>query len=195
MYTSRDNGFCVKPLELYMADLAGQGSRLWQLAGAMGTGQLKLVVFDLDFTVWDAGGVWCDCVSPPFHRAGDRVFDANGDEVVIYSDIFKAFDFIDELGVPIATASRTSQPGWARNLLSLHGLADRFRWSEIYPSSKVAHFRELASASQASYSEMLFFDDEKRNIDKAGTLGVHSIHVANGFSWEVFERGLARVGV
>ena len=28
--TSRDNGFCVKPLELYMADLAGQGSRLWQ---------------------------------------------------------------------------------------------------------------------------------------------------------------------
>lgn len=178
-----------------MADLAGQGSRLWQLAGAMITGQLKLVVFDLDFTVWDAGGVWCDCLSPPFHRTGDRVFDANGDEVVIYSDIFKAFDFIDELGVPIAAASRTNQPGWARDLLSLHGLADRFRWSEIYPSSKVAHFRELASASQASYSEMLFFDDEMRNIDEVGALGVHSIHVADGFRWEVFERGLARLAI
>ena len=92
MNTSREIGFCVKPLELYAADLAGQGSRLWQLAGAMIIGQLKLVVFDLDFTVWDAGGVWCDCLSPPFHRIGDRVFDANGDEVVVYSDIFKAFD-------------------------------------------------------------------------------------------------------
>ena len=122
-------------------------------------------------------------------------FDANGDEVVIYSDIFKAFDFIDELGVPIAAASRTNQPEWARDLLSLHGLHDRFRWSEIYPSSKVAHFWELASASQAFYSEMLFFDDEMRNIDEVGALGVHSIHVANGFRWDDFERGLARVGV
>ena len=92
MNTSREIGFCVKPLELYVADLAGQGSRLWQLTGAMIIGQLKLAVFDLDFTVWAAGGVWCDRMSPPFHRTGDRVFDANGDEGVTYSDIFKAFD-------------------------------------------------------------------------------------------------------
>ena len=181
MDTSSKVGFCVKPLELYVADLAGQGSRLWQLAGAMIIGQLKFVVFDLDFTVWDAGGVLCDCLSPPFHRTGDRVFDVNGDEVVIYSDIFKAFDFIDELGVPIAAASRTNQPGWAWDLLSLHGLADRFHWSEIYPFSKVAQFRELATVSEASYSKMLFFEDEMRNIDEVGALGVHSIHVANGF--------------
>ena len=66
-------------------------------------------------------------------------------------------------------------------MLPLHGLADRFCWSEINPFSKVAHFRELASVSEASYSEMLFFDDELRNIDEVGALGVHSIHVAYGF--------------
>jgi len=68
----------------------------------MAIDRLKLVVFDLDFTVWDAGGVWRDCLSPPFRQSGDRVFDSNGDEVITYTDIFRAFDFIDELGIPIA---------------------------------------------------------------------------------------------
>ncbi|MDQ8185004.1 hypothetical protein [Pelagicoccus sp. SDUM812002] len=38
----------------------------------------KLVVFDLDFTLWDAGGVWCDCLRPPFSKQGNQVLDAAG---------------------------------------------------------------------------------------------------------------------
>ena len=27
---------------------------------------IMLLVFDLDFTLWDAGGTWCDQTKPPF---------------------------------------------------------------------------------------------------------------------------------
>lgn len=32
----------------------------------------RLAVFDLDFTVWDAGGVWSDCLLPPFRVKGGQ---------------------------------------------------------------------------------------------------------------------------
>lgn len=142
----------------------------------------KLVVFDLDFTVWDAGGVWCDCLRPPFRKAGERVLDSADSHVRVYDDIGWALDVLADRGVELAVASRTTQPKWARQLLELLELRHYFQYEEIYPSSKVRHFAELKSDSGYEYSEMLFFDDEFRNIEEVGELGVRAVHVRNGFS-------------
>ena len=43
-------------------------------------------------------------------------------------------------------------------------LADLVHATEIYPSSKDRHFRSLKSKTGVDFGDMLFFDDERRNI-------------------------------
>lgn len=146
----------------------------------------KLAVFDLDFTVWDAGGVWCDCLRPPFTSRAGRIVDSAGSEVRIYDGIAETLERLQSEGVALAIASRTSEPSWARRLLDLSGLRSYFSYEEIYPTSKLRHFSALQDKSGFAYEEMIFFDDERRNIDEVGGLGVRSIWVQNGFTPELF---------
>ena len=44
--------------------------------------EFELVVFDLDFTLWDCGGTWCDCLSPPFMVRDQRILDRTGRWIV-----------------------------------------------------------------------------------------------------------------
>lgn len=150
----------------------------------------KLIVFDLDFTLWDCGGTWCDCLSPPFARVNGRVVDSDGSHVRLYNDVGTILDECDRAGVAIALASRTERPVWARELVELLGISERFEYAEIYPSSKIAHFEALREASGYDHSEMLFFDDEMRNIREVSELGVTSIHVTAGMTSDLFDAGL-----
>ncbi|MEO1525927.1 MAG: magnesium-dependent phosphatase-1 [Planctomycetota bacterium] len=152
----------------------------------------KLVVFDLDFTLWDCGGTYCDCLSPPFALRLGRVVDRRGLHVRLYNDVAAILEACDQVGASIALASRTEQPAWARQLIDLLGLTDRIAFAEIYPSSKLKHFASLQAASDLEYEEMLFFDDERRNIVEVETLGVTAIHVHDGMTTDVFQVGLDR---
>jgi len=66
----------------------------------------------------------------------------------------------------------------------------RFQLEEIYPDSKVRHFGQLQESTGYSYEEMLFFDDEQRNIDEVGNLGVKSVFVTQGIERSVFQCGM-----
>lgn len=158
----------------------------------MSVEQPRLVVFDLDFTLWDCGGTWCDCLSPPFRFEGDRIVDRNGRHVRLYEDVRNILDQCDRDGLEIALASRTEQPQWARQLVEMLDIAHRFAHAEIYPSSKLAHFAKLREASGVSYDQMLFFDDEMRNIREVSTLGVTSVYVESGMSLDLFGSGLTK---
>ena len=152
----------------------------------------KLIVFDLDFTLWDCGGTWCDCLSPPFALKQGRVVDSGGRHVRFYPDVVSILEFCETNHIVAALASRTEQPEWARQLLQLLDATHRFAFQEIYPSSKRKHFTALGKQSEVGYSQMLFFDDEMRNIREVSDLGVTSIFVQDGLSQEVFEKGLGR---
>lgn len=152
----------------------------------------KLVVFDLDFTLWDCGGTWCDCLSPPFAIRAKRVVDRHDNHVRLYPDVISILERCDDLGISMALASRTEQPIWARELLDLLGIANRFEYSEIYPSSKLRHFAALRAASKFDYDEMTFFDDEMRNISECSSLGVDCIYVESGIHKELFENAINR---
>jgi len=152
----------------------------------------QLIVFDLDFTLWDCGGTWCDCLSPPFEHRRGEVLDRTGRHVQLYEEVAGIFDYCDDHKISMALASRTEQPGWAWHLLKLLAIDHRFAFAEIYPSSKLRHFKSLAKQSGVSHDAMLFFDDEMRNIHEVSRLGVESIHVEAGMNGELFEEGLLR---
>ncbi|CBQ67725.1 conserved hypothetical protein [Sporisorium reilianum SRZ2] len=104
----------------------------------------------------------------------------------------------------LAAASRTSAPAVARQALNALFLVDDahllddehneenegkeqprvvkaidlFSYLEIYPGSKLTHFRALHRDSGIAYQDMLFFDDEYRNAE-VGKLGVHFVEVGH----------------
>ena len=155
----------------------------------------SLVVFDLDFTLWDCGGTWCDCLSPPFRMSGERIVDRLGRVVRLYDEVHEILDDCDRKRITKALASRTEQPEWAKQLVDLLGITHRFELAEIYPSSKVRHFEALRKASGVEFDQMLFFDDEKRNIVEVGDLGVVCIHVDDGVTRRAFQEGLRQYHV
>ena len=106
----------------------------------------------------------------------------------MYTDVHRILDACDREGLLMALASRTEQPSWARELLALLQIDHRFAFSEIYPSSKLRHFRALLEQTDISFDSMLFFDDEMRNIREVSGLGVKSIHLESGIHWEQFQR-------
>ncbi|KAL4249006.1 HAD superfamily protein [Abortiporus biennis] len=167
----------------------------------------KLVAFDLDYTLWD---LWIDThVTPPLKSDGktlNLVVDKYGEKIKFYPHVPEILHRLrnadDE--VVIAACSRTSAPALARSALSLllvppgaghkHSAPTRatefFKFQEIYPGSKLTHFRRLHEKTGIPYSEMLFFDDEHRNKE-VESLGVTFCLVKRGLDDLTFEHGLA----
>lgn len=60
---------------------------------------------------------------------------------------------------------------------------------EIYPSSKIQHFKALGKRTGIPHSEMLFFDDESRNRDTE-SLGLTMWLVRDGVTWNEVVEGI-----
>ncbi|KAF7729508.1 hypothetical protein EC973_004182 [Apophysomyces ossiformis] len=144
----------------------------------------KLVVFDLDYTIWPE---WIDATYGPPYVYNDKtnaLTNKKAEVLTLFEHIPAIFALIRSWpDTKIAIASRSSTPDWARTALrlfrvpeldaTLHDLID---YVEIYPRSKLHHFKALQASSGIDCSEMLFFDDERRNAE-VRSLGVHFIHI------------------
>jgi magnesium-dependent phosphatase 1 len=154
----------------------------------------NLVVFDLDFTLWDAGGLWCDCTTPPYHfNPQGKLVDQGNRHIRLYDDAIPILEKLSSLSIPIALASRTDQPSWANQLTKLLGIDPFVQFREIYPGSKITHLRNLSRESGVSLENIMFFDDEYRNIVDAQKIGVHALLVTSGINASIFtqETGIA----
>ncbi|XP_008267655.1 magnesium-dependent phosphatase 1 isoform X1 [Oryctolagus cuniculus] len=142
----------------------------------------KLAVFDLDYTLWP---FWVDThVDPPFHKGSDgTVRDRRGQNVRLYPEVPEVLERLRGLGVPIAAASRTGEIDGANQLLELFDLVRYFCHREIYPGSKVTHFERLRHKTGLPFSQMIFFDDEKRNIVDVGQLGTEWCNLHSRPEW------------
>lgn len=132
------------------------------------------------------------------------VKDRHGEKIAFYRDVPEILHRLRAADVTIAACSRTSAPRLARQALTLllvppkHGDKNSEKTSaikffdqlEIYPGSKLAHFKELHKKTGLPYSEMLFFDDEHRNKE-VESLGVTFCLVQRGVDDRSFEKGLA----
>lgn len=148
----------------------------------------KLLVFDLDYTLWP---FWVDThVTPPFKRKGSDVVDSHGQKIRYYKEVPNILKRLSEEGYELGIASRTSEIEGAKQLLNLFDWNKYFQYKEIYPGSKVTHFSKIQKASGVDYKDMIFFDDEHRNIVDVGKLGVTCVLVKDGVTSAVTENAL-----
>ncbi len=152
-----------------------------------------LVVFDLDFTLWDAGGTWCDCTHPPYKKVNQHVEDAFGREIKLYPEVKMILQNLKNQNIKMALASRTEAPSWARQLLSLFEIEHYFDYQEIYPGSKIKHFNQLQKSTGLPYVKMVFFDDEMCNIKEVRGIGVHAVYVDEGVNCLIVEDAIGMI--
>ena len=148
---------------------------------------MQLIVFDLDFTLWNAGGTWCDHTFPPYKKVNNHVKDSTGSIIFLYPDTRDILKQLHEQNYLIAIASRTHEPTWAKELLRLFEIDQYFSLREIYPGSKIEHFNQIRHRTGIDFENMIFFDDEMRNIHEVGTLGVNAVLVSEGINREIVE--------
>ncbi|KAH0835607.1 magnesium-dependent phosphatase-1 [Lanmaoa asiatica] len=177
----------------------------------------KLIAFDLDYTLWD---FWIDAhVEPPLKQDSltGVVYDSADEpaRIEFYKDVPEILRGLKRKPeVTVVAASRTSATKLAREALRLIKIpasssvgkdttsvldANRveplpatrfFDHLEIYPGSKIAHFKQFHKITGIPYSEMLFFDDETRNEEVESQLGVTFVWVRYGVDWDCFQKGL-----
>ncbi|KAH9953916.1 magnesium-dependent phosphatase-1 [Lactifluus volemus] len=156
------------------------------------------------YTLWP---LWIDThVASPLERDGDKlneIHDRFGEKVVLYHDVPQILHRLRTANLVIAACSRTSATALARQALALLLVPPMtedpgsqvmpaikfFDQLEIYPGSKIAHFKQLHKKTGIPYSEMLFFDDERRNKE-VESLGVTFQLVLDGLDNACFEQGL-----
>ncbi|MCJ1274837.1 hypothetical protein MMC21_002635 [Puttea exsequens] len=152
----------------------------------------KLLVFDLDYTLWP---FWVDThVMPPL-KAKD-----GGSKSVDKRARHPAID---------GAASRTMTPDLATTLLkqltikppptsiivpsvsSTNGkrAIEFFDYLQIFPGDKKQHFAKIQKQSGVHFADMLFFDDEERNRN-VESLGVTMCLVRDGVTRGEVDRGI-----
>ena len=145
----------------------------------------KVIVFDLDLTLWWCENTWIDRSSgSPFTRVSEDVLvDSGGERLELFKDSRRVLNDLVANDYVLTVASRSKTPSWAHEALEKLDLVNYFSEIQIFPGSKIAHFEIIKEQTGCKYSEMLFFDDEQRNIDDMTGIGVECVHVGNGIEY------------
>lgn len=137
----------------------------------------RLVVFDLDETLWSLPHGYCALMEPPFEREGDRVRDSGGLELNLRPDARSTLDSLASRGLLVSVASR-STPETAGEILRLLDLLDRFtcpcfEWQDKDLSlQRILSEVERDAGLRLSPGEVLLVDDWPSNIYDAARVGV-----------------------
>nr|GMC87661.1 magnesium-dependent phosphatase 1 [Ipomoea batatas] len=136
----------------------------------------RLVVFDLDYTIWP---FYCECRSK---REMPKLYPQT--KGILYA--------LKDKGVNVAIASRSPTPDIANAFLEKLEIKSMFAAQEVFSSwsHKTEHFQKIHRRTGVPYKEMLFFDDENRNIDAVSKMGVTSILVGKGVNIGALRQGL-----
>ncbi|XP_022740535.1 magnesium-dependent phosphatase 1-like [Durio zibethinus] len=137
----------------------------------------RMVVFDLDHTLWP---FYCEC--------------CDEDEMPsLYPHAEGILLALKEKGIDVAIASRSPTPDIAKTFLAKLGIRSMFVAEEIFSSwtHKTEHFQRIHRRTGVPFSSMLFFDDEDRNIEAVSKMGVTSIYVGNGVNLRALRQGMS----
>jgi len=97
----------------------------------------------------------------------------------------------------VAWVSCTDEPEWAdecmKKFLTPMGvpLVDRVQEQCIYKANKQTHFKDLQKRTNIAFEDMIFFDNERGNINSVSKLGVCSVYCPQGMTRKIWESGIA----
>ncbi|KAK7363075.1 hypothetical protein VNO77_05204 [Canavalia gladiata] len=161
----------------------------------------RLVVFDLDYTLWP---FYCECRSKrdtpylyPHARGILRALKREEIDVVIASksptpDI--ATTYLDKLSISSMFVAKVPVLNLRMEYFHTPQAFPPLRWT-----NKTDHFQRIHSRTGVPFNSMLFFDDDNNNIQGVikrasivSKMGVTSILVRNGVNLGEFKEGLAK---
>ena len=110
----------------------------------------------------------------------------------------KALCELADAGVPVAIASRASEREWAQEIMRLMRIDDRRTMSDaigdapvvVQGGSKVKHLKHIAHETSVPLAEMIFYDNERSNIQEIEKIGPTCVYCPRGLTEEVFQEGV-----
>ena len=158
-----------------------------------------MVVFDLDFTLWRPE-LYQLSSGPPFTVSSDGcVITRRGERMELFPAARKSLRELADNNVPIAIASRAGEVEWAEEIMRLMRVDEKRTMADvigeapvvIQGGSKTRHLKHIAHLSGVPLRDMLFFDNERTNIQEVDKLGVTCVHCPRGMTDDVFRDGMA----
>ncbi|KAK4125827.1 hypothetical protein N657DRAFT_642579 [Parathielavia appendiculata] len=167
----------------------------------------RLIVLDLDYTLWP---FYSDIhISTPIrlvpNSSPPTLTDRNGEHFALYADAPHILRLVSSLpNTRLAVASKSPVGDLCREVLKLLRLPpgeggsekgpkrtiDAFDAGlEIYEGTKLRHFEAISKRTGIPFSQMLFFDDERPNLE-VESLGVTMRLIRDGLTWEELEKGI-----
>eukprot|EP01023_Acetabularia_acetabulum_P028118 TRINITY_DN2658_c0_g1_i3.p1 TRINITY_DN2658_c0_g1~~TRINITY_DN2658_c0_g1_i3.p1 ORF type:complete len:217 (-),score=27.98 TRINITY_DN2658_c0_g1_i3:325-975(-) len=137
----------------------------------------KAVVVDLDYTVWPT---YCEFYGPADNPPK------------MYSESLDVLKGLDQSGVLVAVASRTPTPATAKAFVKKLGIHEIASSQQIYPGRKIQHLTRISQQIGVEFKDMIFFDDEQRNIVDVESIGVQAELVNHGFNLSALKSGFQR---
>ncbi|XP_022188665.2 magnesium-dependent phosphatase 1 isoform X1 [Nilaparvata lugens] len=148
----------------------------------------KLIVFDLDHTLWPFK--IDECVFPFRRKSDGRVVDgSNTNELKLFPEVLETLQTLRDEKHCLAVASRIKDIAGAYQVLHFLQIYNLFTFVKIYPGYKIPHFRMLQRKSGIDFVDMLFFDDDRRNLRDVKRLGVTTFQVIEGINKKTVENG------
>ncbi len=135
--------------------------------GRHGRATLRLLMLDLDRTVWDHPDV--TSTSPPYVKVGDHVVDGRGEHIRLLPGVPDLFRWAASHGVALAAVS-WNDPAKALAVLDAFSLTPYFRYLYIEPHP-MKHVligrlieRYVAEGGPKNFAEMLYIDDKDVHV-------------------------------
>ena len=190
----------------------------------MSNGILRLVVFDLDYTVWQPEmyqlygsprlarvpkGL-CPIVRQESMTTSDDMIlvDKEKTPIRVFEGAAYALQEINRLrsdghDIHAAVASRTDQEEWAHTCMKHLQLPDGTTLSDCFQDrieidcmrDKTHHIRRLEKKTGIPLHEMCFFDNEHWNIECVRKIGVLSLYTPDGMTRRAWKEALKAFGM
>lgn len=123
-------------------------------------------------------------------RQQKKATDIHGRSVTPYPEATEILEELKAAGIVLGVASRTTEIKGARKLIEALGWDKYLTHKEIFPGCKITHFNNLTASSKIPLEDMLFFDDEMRNIRDLTSHGVVCKEVKDGVNRNEVKKGL-----
>ncbi|KPM05085.1 Magnesium-dependent phosphatase-like protein [Sarcoptes scabiei] len=119
-----------------------------------------------------------------------KVYDAFNRVIESYPESTEIMRRLKSLGYRIGVASRTSCIEEANDLIRLFDWDCLIDFKQIYPGRKTSHIGKIKEESGYELNEMIFYDDENRNIVDLERINVCSILVPDGINFGILQKGI-----
>lgn len=157
---------------------------------------IKLVIFDLDETLWKMEDGYCSMLRPPLREtAPDTLVDSVGRTITLQKGVRHLLKSLSEAGIILSVASK-NDPQPTTEVMQRFDIYDYFKYPQLEWNSKgklVENILDLLKKNDGisiKPEEGLFIDDWESNLNDVSCLGIRTLHLDTDISHVNEVRGL-----